>query len=243
MNHYERMYARQEYLTPGAPEAVELIAAATADGERLLDVASGKGEAACVLAARGRRVVALDAVPRYARAVEAKAATRGVAGRVAAVRGDGRRLPFGDGALDGAYCIGAPSIVGLEACVAELARVTRAGGAVVVSDIVWRTTPDGPLGAEWGWVAEFGQITRDGYADVLRGAGLAVEEARVFGREAWDAYHAPMLAVAAGERAAGDETFAADVEAGVEIERRARDAWLDYVGFVCRRAPVGGGGR
>ncbi len=236
MNIFERTYARQEYLTPGAAETVAIIAAATEHGARLLDVAAGKGEAACVLAEDGRDVVALDAFDGFLRYAMDKANARGVAAGVAFVRGNGRRLPFGDGAFDAAYCIGAPSIVGLEDCVRELARVTRSGGSVVVSDITWRTRPDAALGPEWGWVATYRQIMSDEYAGILRDAGLVVDDVRVFGREAWDAYHAPMLAVAADERRRGDDAFASQVEAGAELEQRAADAFLDYAAFRCHRA-------
>src|SRR6266545_6384541 len=49
-----RIYARQEYLTPGASETVEIIAETVRPDEHsvLLDVACGKGEAAATLAGR-----------------------------------------------------------------------------------------------------------------------------------------------------------------------------------------------
>jgi hypothetical protein len=48
MPDYARIYARQEYLTPGAAETVEIIAETVkpTEGSILLDVACGKGEAA-----------------------------------------------------------------------------------------------------------------------------------------------------------------------------------------------------
>ena len=146
MNIFERTYAKQEYLTPGAAETVAIVAAALpADGARVLDVASGKGEAACSLAADGHDVVALDAFEPFHRYTQAKVRERGLDGRVSLVRGNGRLLPLPDDSFDGAYCIGAPSIVGLPDCPQELARITMAGGPVVVSDIVWRTMPAEPV--------------------------------------------------------------------------------------------------
>jgi SAM-dependent methyltransferase len=233
MNTFERMYARQEYLTPGAPETVAMIADATVPGMLALEVASGKGEAACRLAADGRRVIAVDAFDGFLRYTRTKATERGLAAGVALARGNGRALPFVDGAFAAAYCIGAPSIVGLRDCIGELARITHTGGAVVVSDITWRVKPDAPLGPEWGWVAEFGQITLNEYGRILRDAALVVDEVRVFGEDAWDAYHAPMLAVAAEERERGDAAFAAQIEDGVELERRAAAVFLDYTAFRC----------
>ena len=54
MPDYQRIYARQEYLTPGAPATVEIIAETVQPGERtwLLDLAAGKGEAAKKLQAK-----------------------------------------------------------------------------------------------------------------------------------------------------------------------------------------------
>jgi SAM-dependent methyltransferase len=238
MDHYSRVYARQEYMTPGAAETVALLAeAARPDASsRLLEVAFGKGEAACTLAGRfGCRVVAVDRYAPFLEYSAGKVRERGLAGRVALLRADGRQLPVRDGDFDAAYCIGAPSLVGLEPCLAELARAVRPGGVVAVSDIVWRTLPDGPLGPEWRWVADFPRISVDQYRAAIEATGLSVETEHIHPRAAWEAYHAPMLLVAADERAAGDPVFAADVEDGVDIERRAVEAFFEYATFIARR--------
>src|SRR5262249_27050053 len=157
-DHFSRVYARQEYMTPGAAETVALLAdAARPDaGSRLLEVAFGKGEAACTLAARfGWRVGGVGRPPPVGGVGAHQLRAAGLAGRVALLRADGRRLPVRDGAFDAGYCIGAPSLVGLDECLAELARAVRPGGVVTVSDIVWRRLPDEPLGPEWRWVADF----------------------------------------------------------------------------------------
>lgn len=51
-------------------------------------------------------------------------------------------------------------------------------------------------------------------------------------RAAWDAYHQPMRAVAADERARGEAAFAGEVERGIEVERRGVETFLDYATFV-----------
>jgi SAM-dependent methyltransferase len=244
LDHFSRVYARQEYMTPGAAETVALLAdAARPDaGSRLLEVAFGKGEAACTLAEWfGCRVVAVERHPPFVEYAADKVRSRGLAGRVALLRADGRRLPVRDGAFDAGYCIGAPSLVGLDECLAELARAVRPGGVVTVSDIVWRRLPDAPLGPEWRWVADFRRISVDEYRAAVEAGGLLVEAVHVHPREAWEVYHAPMLRVAADARAAGDAAFAADVEDGVAVERRAAEAFFDYASFVARR-PSGSGG-
>jgi SAM-dependent methyltransferase len=238
-DRYLRIYARQEYLTPGAAETVDLVAdAARPDASAwLLDVACGKAEAACTLAARfGCRVAAVDRHEPFLRYDDDKVRSRGLDRRVHLIRADGRRLPLPDAAFLAAYCIGAPSIVGLEDCLRELRRAVRPGGVVVVSDVVWRQKPDGPLGPEWQWVAGLEpRIDAQEYAAVIAACGLTVERVHLHPRSAWEDYFAPMADAAAAERAAGDQTFADDVEQGIALERRAVDAFWDYASFVARR--------
>jgi SAM-dependent methyltransferase len=238
-DHYSRVYARQEYLTPGAAETVELLADASRPtaASRLLDVACGKAEAACTLAARFRcRVVAVDRHAPFLRHDAAKLRGRGLTALVALARADGRRLPVPDAAFDAGYCIGAPSIVGLEDCLRELRRAVRPGGVVAVSDVVWREKPDAPLGPEWQWVAQQEpRIDADDYAATIAACGLTVERVHIHPRSAWDAYFAPMLAAAAEERAGGDPAFADGVEEGVALERRALAAFWEYATFIARR--------
>src|SRR5262249_48472134 len=91
------------------------------------------------------------------------------------------------------------------------------------------------------WVADFPRISLDGYRATIEASGLVVETVHIHPRDAWEAYHAPMLLVAADARAAGDAAFAADVEGGVEVERRAVEAFFDCASFLARR-PSGSGG-
>jgi len=241
MPDYLRIYARQEYLTPGAAETVELIAEAVrpAAEAQLLEVAAGKAEAACTLAGRfACRVLAVEIYDPFVQYAAAKAWHWNLRDLVTVLRADGRRLPLRDAACEAAYCIGAPSIVGLEPCLAEMARAVRPGGHVVVSDIVWRRKPEQSLGPEWGWVARAQpRLSAGEYAGAVEAAGLRVERVHVHDRSAWEAYWRPMLRVAEEAKTAqpADIAFADEVESGVELERRAVEAFWDYVTFVARR--------
>ncbi len=248
MTDFLRHYAKQEYLTPGAPETVDLIAEAVRpDGHSLLlDVACGKLEAACTLAGRfACRVVAVDIYDPFIQYAAAKLALSSVEGTwffnlrdlVAVLRADGKRLPVRAAAFDAAYCIGAPSIVGLEPCLRELARAVRPGGHVIVSDIVWRTKPGPPLGPQWRWVAwSEPKLSRDEYAAAVQAAGLRVERTHTHSPSDWEDYWRPMFQVAAEARAQGDPAFAEEVEAGIDLERRAAGAFLDYATFIARKS-------
>jgi len=239
-DHVSRVYAQQGYLTPGAPETVAMIATAArlSPTSRVLDVASGKGEAACTLAAvHGCRVVAIDRHTPFLEHAAAMIRSRHLAGVVTLVRADGRRLPVRPRAFDAAYCIGAPSIVGIEPCLDGLAAAVRVGGIVAVSDIVWRHQPGVALGPEWDWVARMSpRLSLDEYGALVAARGLRVETAHIHPRAAWDAYHAPMREVAAEARATGDGAFAGAVMRGIELERRAADQFLDYATIIARRS-------
>jgi len=241
MTDFLRIYARQEYMTPGAAETVELIAEAVRPSEDalLLEVAAGKAEAACTLAGRfACRVLAVELYDPFVQYAAAKVWHWNLRDLVTVLRADGRRLPLRDAACDAAYCIGAPSIVGLEPCLAEMARAVRPGGHVVVSDVVWRAKPEQPLGPEWKWVASAEpKLSADEYAAAIQAAGLCVERVHIHDRSAWEEYFRPMLRVAQEAKTAqpADIAFADEVESGVELERRAVEAWLDYATFIARR--------
>ena len=241
MPDFSRIYARQEYLTPGAAETVELIVDTVRPTEHsiLLEVACGKGEAAATLAGRfACRLLAVDLHDPHIHISAAKAWFFNLRDLISIVRADGKLLPSRDAVFDAAYCIGAPSIVGLEPCLRELARAVKLGGHVIVSDVVWRAKPDAALGPEWRWIAAMPQLSLDEYGAAIEGAGMRVERTAIHPRSVWEDYWRPMLEVAEEAKTVqpADIGFADDIESGVALERRAVEAWLDYRTFVARKA-------
>ena len=114
---------------------------AVREGMRVLDVASGTGNAALPAARRGAEVTALDLVPELLEAGEAKAARAGV--EIEWVEGDAESLPFEDDAFD---CVlstfGHMFAPRHRETAAEMARVCRQGG--VAGICCW--TPEGVTG-------------------------------------------------------------------------------------------------
>ena|SRR5688572_8356186 len=107
-------YAKQEYMTPGVEETLTIMNefCDLRLETKVLEVAFGKGEAACQLAMRhGCRVVGIDKHSQVA-VVQQKAADRLLGDRVSFVRGDGGLLPIGEASFDVCLCTGGPSIAG-----------------------------------------------------------------------------------------------------------------------------------
>lgn len=230
-------------MTPGAARTVATIAERVRPDENswLLDMGAGKGEAAATLAAEfACRILAIEPYDAFVHISTAKFWHFNLRDLVTVLRANGRNLPVRDDSMDAAYCIGAPSIVGLAPALAELGRVVKAGGLVIVSDVAWRSKPEAPLGREWGWLAQATPTTVDDYVAAIVAAGLSVEDAITHPREDWENYWAPMLAVAAEAKTASasggaDVFFADEVESAVSAEKRGVEAYLDYVTFVARR--------
>jgi demethylmenaquinone methyltransferase/2-methoxy-6-polyprenyl-1,4-benzoquinol methylase len=102
-------------------------------GSRALDVGTGTGDLAIELARRGAAVTGLDFAPAMLEVARRKAP------EIAFERGDALALPHGDGEFDAVTVgFGARNFSDLDRGLREMARVTRAGGRVVVLEI---TTP------------------------------------------------------------------------------------------------------
>jgi len=144
---FDRIAPRYDLLnramTAGLDGRWRRAAAAAADlaaGDRALDVCTGTGDLALELAHRttpSGEVVGVDFAQEMIARARAKAARRGSAARFAAA--DALALPFDDGAFDAAtVAFGVRNLDDLDAGLAEMARVVRPGGRVVVLEI---TTP------------------------------------------------------------------------------------------------------
>jgi ubiquinone/menaquinone biosynthesis C-methylase UbiE len=109
--------------------------------DRVLDVATGSGNAALAAARRGCTVIGLDYVPALLDRARQRATAEGVA--VEFIQGDAEALPFEDGEFDVVSSVfGAMFAPDQERTAAELARVTRPGGRIGLV----AHTPEGFIG-------------------------------------------------------------------------------------------------
>ena len=101
---------------------------------RILDVATGTADFA-IAAARltPRAVVGVDLAPAMLDVGRAKIAARGLSRVITLEAGEAERLPFPDAAFDAAIvAFGARNFEDLDAGLAEMARVLRPGGTILV---------------------------------------------------------------------------------------------------------------
>lgn len=115
---------------PAALAVVER--AALAQGERVVDVGCGTGNAALLAAARGARVTGVDPAPRLLEVARARAAAEGL--DAIFVAGEAAALPLADGEADVVLSVfGVIFADDPPAAVAEMARVCASAGRIVLS--------------------------------------------------------------------------------------------------------------
>jgi len=147
-------------------------------GRRVLDVGAGEGRFARELALRGAQVVALDRSKAMLRAGE----QAGEGPRPELVQGDALALPFADGSFDVVVAVTVLCFIERAVvAVREIARVTRPGGRVVLSELgrwsTWALTRRFRAWRKGGLWSAAQFRTASELREVLAGAELEPREA------------------------------------------------------------------
>jgi arsenite methyltransferase len=143
----------------------------------VLDVASGKGTSAFLLAeAFGCRVVGIDLSEENVSRAGSEALNRGLEALAAFQLGDAERLPFGDASFDAILCECAfCTFPDKRTAAKEFARVLKPGGRVGISDLTRSSSPLPDLDGLLAWIACIGDAQPLGsYSDWLTGAGFTI---------------------------------------------------------------------
>lgn len=182
-----------------ADEVVEAVG--TSAGDEYLDVATGSGNAAIAAAQRGAKVTGLDLVPELVEAARARFAAAGLEAEL--VVGNAEALPFEDASFDRVSSVfGAMFAPRHEVAAAELVRVVRPGGAIVVT--AW--TPEGLNGQMFGTLGKHMPPPPDGFVPPV-----------MWGNEEHvrDLFSGPELEVSCEKRMA-------------TLEFESAEGWMDY---------------
>jgi demethylmenaquinone methyltransferase/2-methoxy-6-polyprenyl-1,4-benzoquinol methylase len=104
-------------------------------GDRALDVCCGTGDIALRLATRGATVVGLDFSDPMLAIARRRAEQAGAGGQLEFLQGDAQQLPFEGGQFEAVTVgYGLRNLEHWQVGLAEMARVTRSGGRVLVLD-------------------------------------------------------------------------------------------------------------
>jgi SAM-dependent methyltransferase len=138
-SHYDREWAGpspgQPYrffwrLRPSARDAVDAHLGSLR-GRRVVELATGSGDATLRLAGRGATVIAVELSAGGLRALESRAVEAGLAPRLAPVNADAERLPIAPASVDLVYGENFLMHVDPAAIGREVARVLKPGGRAV----------------------------------------------------------------------------------------------------------------
>lgn len=214
-------------LHPGGPELTRRLAdlLRIGPGDRVLDVASGLGTTAGLLAAeRGATVLGVDLSRRLVEAARSEALRSGLSERTRFAIGDAERLPARDAWFDVVLCECALcTFPDQGTAVAEFRRVLRPGGRLGIADVtVDRRRLPPELGTSLAWVLCLaGARSASGYERLLREGGFL----RVLIEDHPEAALAIVDTVSARIDAARDLLdHAFDVAAALRLTERIREA-------------------
>ncbi|MFE6286988.1 class I SAM-dependent methyltransferase [Streptomyces sp. NPDC057877] len=152
---------------------------ALAPGTRVLDVASGRGTTALLLADRyGVQADGVDYAPASTAHARRAAEAAGLTDRAAFTTGDAEQLPYGDGVFDAVVCECALcTFPDKPRAAAEFHRVLRPGGRLGITDVTADTARLPPelrgLSARIACVADARPLEE--YAGILAAAGLRTQ--------------------------------------------------------------------
>jgi ubiquinone/menaquinone biosynthesis C-methylase UbiE len=202
-------------------------------GEEVLDVGTGTGHTALVLAPHAGGVVGLDLTPEMLAEAEALRRQGGL-DNVRWVLGDVADLPWDSDSFDVVACRrAAHHFTDMPRAMSEMRRVLRAGGRLVVDD---RTVPDDPaLDALFNTLdslhdhSHMREYSPAEWTTFCEGVGLVVDTVEVYIR------HRPITSLTEGV-AAEDvaeihrlvETLPPNQAKALHLERRSDAIWFDH---------------
>ena len=146
-------------------------------GERVVDIGAGMGPGAMRAAKRGAHVIAVEPTPFMRRVLKARRMVSRRRTGIEVVNGAAERIPAGDRSIDAIWAVNTMHHwVDVERGVAEIARVLRPGGRVLLVDELF-TDPSHPDHERFGSDHDdehhgFTMVDADQMGDLLRAAGL-----------------------------------------------------------------------
>jgi len=186
--YYVVAESTHELQNPTSEEKVVLLGERLGLGpeSRVLDIASGRGGPALVLAGTfGCRIRGVELSPDFQAVAVERAAAAGLSDLLSFEVGDGAEATFEPGEYDAALCLGASFVFGsLADTVEALAPAVRSGGHVAVGEPFWKRLPlpDDYEDRRDPWTTLEGTVT------IFETSGLPVVTVIASSEDDWDRY-------------------------------------------------------
>lgn len=186
--YYVVAESTHEFQNPTSEEKLLLLGKrlGLGEGSRVLDIASGRGGPAILLAREtGCSVHGIEISPDFHAVAVERAAEAGVDDRVTFALGNAAEASLEPEAYDAALCLGASFVYGdLVRTIDALAPAVRPGGHVVVGEPYWRRLPLPDDYADRGnpWT------TLEGSVVIFETTGLPVVSVLASSEDDWDRY-------------------------------------------------------
>ena len=214
-------------------------------GSRVLDVASGAGTTALLLAEKlGAEVIGVEHGSEAVQRASTAAHAAGLDGAVSFQTGDARSLPLPDASVDAILCECSLCLFEDKAtAIGEIARVLRPGASVVIADVtVGPGALPAPLQTAAARVACIADaLALDGYEQLLRDAGLQLGHSESHRRAiaAMADRIEARLRAARIMRVPALEPFRGELDAAIELaqitQRAIADEIVGYALIAARR--------
>jgi SAM-dependent methyltransferase len=235
---YAVVEAEHELQNPTSEEKIRLLGRrlGLGPGSRVLDVASGRGGPALVLAQEfGCRLTCVERAPEFLAVARERVATAGLEDRIELVEADA--ATFEPGRYDAALCLGASFVHG--GLVPTLERLSAAAPQIAVGEPYWRVLPLPPEAAPDDHEGEEDWLPLDATVSRAESAGVRVVSLIASSEDDWDRYESlHWLALhdwlAANPEDPQAEEFRARGARNRDRYLRWERAALGWAIFVCR---------
>lgn len=224
---FEVIESKHEIQNPTSHDKITLLGdrLGLAPSAQLLDIASGQGGPALILArAFGCQVTCAERSAPFLSAATRRIQEAGVDQLVELVHSDGQDFAIEPDSYDAAMCLGASFIWGgIEQTATALSHGVRAGGHVAVGEVFWRRWPL-PEGFEPG--EDFDFATLEETAARFEKSGVELVTLIASSQDDWDRYES--LHWHALAEWLEENPNDADAERFRELGRQERDMYLRW---------------
>jgi len=231
--YYAVVERYHELQNPTSAEKIRLLGERLGLGpeSHLLDIASGRGGPAVVLASEfGCRITCVERAEEFVEVARRRTQDAGLDALIDIVHADASELPLAEDRYDAALCLGASFVWdGLAGTLAALVPAVRSGGHVAVGEPYWRTWP---LPSDYDPYDEYATLAET--VARVQSAGLTPVTLIDSSRDDWDRYET-LHWLAAEEWLAEnpDDPDAAEIRAHHEQWRDRYLRWdRDLVGWA-----------